>query len=316
MDSEIARWLQKRIALVEKIVTYALAFPVVLYLLGIDDLLVGKISDPNTWKALLRNYPLLVEKLVSKWYVLLLIVATIHWYLQYAGAVKNELQLMDGLFVDEIRPTESDFVSKRIIQLLPYGFIFSFLFLLLSVNYLKTYCIAAMALSVCDVLGSGHVIANFRKFFIRNYIDRDSSNIYDLDQVAISNPRINFLKQRRETIAKYYIENPIFARICIRLIIFFSPFFVLDMPSMYPGIFCPLNVDTTVAGGCLPAKFLEPISYSIVVSNIVVTEWWIRRWRKKRDGALRTIKARERNFMLSERKRLADKSRQSHLPSE
>lgn len=306
MDSELARWLLKRIALVEKFIAVALAFPAIMYLLGVDDLLVGKLSDINTWRALFRNYPLVVDKILSKWYVLLLIMSTIHWYLQYAKAVKNEIHLMDGLFVDEIRPTENEFVSKKIIQILPYAFIASFLFLLGSVNYLKTYCVAALLLTVCDVIGSSHVIANFRKFFMRSYVDRNSSNIYDLDQLAIDNPRINFVKQKREVLARYYIENPVFGRIFIRMLFFFLPFFVLDLPTIYPSIFCS-RPDST---GCLSAQALEPASYTIVVLNIIVTEWWIRKWRGRRDRSLDVIKARERSFIINERKRLMEKKRE------
>jgi hypothetical protein len=196
-----------------------------------------------------------------------LICVTIFWYYRYKGAVITELGLVDTIFEENHAPISLEKLDwHRFIPFIGYLLVATYCALILLAPYISFYCAGALVLNVTDLTGSALSLQNLNKTLARF-------------PVVGQDPKIDFIKRRREVLKQYYFDNPTLPRIAVIQIV----------------TVCTLLISLYIAPG---QPIFELVSYAIMIANILGGELVIGVWRAKRDRKLKEIWDEEEDYSV------------------
>jgi hypothetical protein len=147
------------------------------------------------------------------------------------------------------------------LPIIGYLIVAIFCALLLLTPYISLYCMAAFLLHANDLMGQAIMSQNLNKTLLKF-------------PVSPENPRARFANERREVVIEYYYDNPTFPRIV-------AIFFVTAIAFIISVEIAPAR----------PVFYL--VSYALMIANVLVSEFVIERWRRKRDRRLDEIARQE-----------------------
>jgi hypothetical protein len=194
---------------------------------------------------------------------MLLIGTTIFWFYQYKGAVIKELNQINETFEEQHAPKYFGHIEgHRLIPVVGYVLVGTYCALVLAAPHISVYCLIALILHTTDLTGSMLTLQNLHKTFVRFPVESKT-------------PATRFVTERRDVITHYYFGNYTLPRIGI-LIIFTAGTLTLS-----------LNLPTDTP------ELVRYIPYALMIANILLGEYVIRRWRAERDRKLDEISIRE-----------------------
>jgi|tagenome__1003787_1003787.scaffolds.fasta_scaffold20535397_1 hypothetical protein len=188
----------------------------------------------------------------------LLILVRIFWYYRYKDAVLNELNLIDEAFEENHSPVYLGRIERhRIIPYVGYILVLTYIGLILAAPYVWLYCLICLVLHVVDLIGGSITMQNLGKTF---------------SDFSLSNsPEGLLIARQRSVLIQYYYGNHTLPRI---------------------GVLLVITASTLVFSLIAPTGLPQPVyfaPYIIMISNILIGELIIQRWRNERDRKLKEI---------------------------
>jgi hypothetical protein len=187
---------------------------------------------------------------------IILISIVLFEYFAYRGAASKELDLVGETFSPEHIPrTFEKLYARQMIVLIGFALTFLYVVLVLVTSNIFLFCIICVLLHTADFIGSNVTLENIKQSWAKFSVQPDD----------------RFTAKRRETLRKYYFENPILMRIAL-----------LQGITVLALLISFLSKEFSFAG-------LELASYILVSVNLIAGLKIIFGWRAKRNAELVTI---------------------------
>ena len=195
----------------------------------------------------------------------LLALYTFVWYFLYKRAVKNEMEVLIGLYSRFNPPHDwENIVGRHWIPFLSVGLTITFLGLAWFIDKIEVYCLLVLVLNVLDIRGNTVVRKNLVEHFRdERFLPRDD----DLHK--------EFILGRRKIADEYWVQRPQLERI--------GAIMIATAGALLLALSQPL----------FSIEIWRGAPYLLMVVAITCNEVTMSRWRAARDRALNDIEEAE-----------------------